>query len=853
MARLLSTAIGNLSAAATWKVVDNGSVNDTEAATTVIGTGNSDSANFAPGAITIDGIALRVAARATSPAGTFTLTLRNSTDGVDVTSVTINVSDLEACGTTNKEGGWNFFKFSSPQTLLAGKNYITRCVCSNSGSQVTLYTSAGTTHARLLRTTTTQAPVASDILYIIGELTGQGTGNSFTVTMDDTASTQFAAVLIGKRGTLSFGVSASTAYTFRLAGTLTIYAGGTFTIGTVASPMPSTSSGDLLFNCASNVQYGMEIRGGTFVAQGASMSAVRALLAADASGGATSLTTNVNTGWKNGNTIGIANTDRPGSNLTESKVLAADASGTTLTISALSNAHSGTAPIQAELINLTRNIKIHGVSTSLQAYIFIIGTATVDVDYVEFYFMGSAIANKRGFDIQSNGDVNIAFSSFHEFLATSALGPFMTGAWKTVTITDCNFYDFNTYCMFINTSTDTTNTVIGTFDNNIMMRGPTACISIRDFRINFRNNVATGTTTFDGVELSGAGTYTIGVWSGNVSHSNGRYGLILTGTYGLNFQLGDWTIWRNGNYGMHTVGAWAFKFSGVTAFGNANGSISITSAADLEISNLASNGDSTYSTPSGVVTWNTVPNSRIRFFNANLSTASGIKTAHTTDVAVGGATHADLYFYNSIMAAITEVSTVGSANGRVSSQKHDQTAGLHKSWLGFGIVSIDTVIFDVLPSTRLTPSNANNKLEIPAQQVYLSNGQSATISAKVRESVAEDGTAYNGNRIRLIAKKNPAIGINADTVVATATAASNGAFESISGTTPTVTDDGVVEISVDCDGTTGWVNIDTITVTGGQSSGGQQYWINGLPGVGGGGGGGGGILVHQGMAGGLVA
>jgi hypothetical protein len=88
----------------------------------------------------------------------------------------------------------------------------------------------------------------------------------------------------------------------------------------------------------------------------------------------------------------------------------------------------------------------------------------------------------------------------------------------------------------------------------------------------------------------------------------------------------------------------------------------------------------------------------------------------------------------------------------------------------------------------------------------------ATAAAKVWLDGQLGDCLDNGNRARLIVKANPAAGIAADTVLATATVSSEGAFELLSGTTAAVTDDAVLEVYVDCDGTTGWVNVDDWSV-----------------------------------------
>lgn len=73
-----------------------------------------------------------------------------------------------------------------------------------------------------------------------------------------------------------------------------------------------------------------------------------------------------------------------------------------------------------------------------------------------------------------------------------------------------------------------------------------------------------------------------------------------------------------------------------------------------------------------------------------------------------------------------------------------------------------------------------------------------------------------------------AAGITADTVLATATVSSVGAFETISGTTATVSDNCILEFAVDCDGTTGWINVDTFVGPTVASTLGLAYSKDGL-------------------------
>src|SRR6185369_7414313 len=129
---------------------------------------------------------------------------------------------------------------------------------------------------------------------------------AITVTMNNTAATAFGLMDVNSGGTVAYGTSASTAYLLTLAGNLNIRSGGEFNIGKRSgTAMPSTSTGELAFSNAVNVDRGVEVIGsGIFRSAGAAITNPWALLAADASASATSLTTNISTGWKNGDTIG---------------------------------------------------------------------------------------------------------------------------------------------------------------------------------------------------------------------------------------------------------------------------------------------------------------------------------------------------------------------------------------------------------------------------------------------------------------------------------------------------------------------------------------------------------------------
>lgn len=179
--------------------------------------------------------------------------------------------------------------------------------------------------------------------------------------------------------------------------------------------------------------------------------------------------------------------------------------------------------------------------------------------------------------------------------------------------------------------------------------------------------------------------------------------------------------------------------------------------------------------------------------------------------------------WNTKLGAATEIATPSnlSSAGFVSSQKHDQTAGLHKTWTRYGGntggLIIDSVIFHTAaPSQRVIPNTSVAKMEsAPMGKGFLvavASGATVTPSVYARKSVVGDagGVAYAGAQPRLILRANPAIGIATDVVIATMTVSNaSGSWEQLTGTTASATDDGVMEFVVDCDGTSGaWVNVD---------------------------------------------
>lgn len=201
----------------------------------------------------------------------------------------------------------------------------------------------------------------------------------------------------------------------------------------------------------------------------------------------------------------------------------------------------------------------------------------------------------------------------------------------------------------------------------------------------------------------------------------------------------------------------------------------------------------------------------------------GATVAHTTaDVSLGAMLTNNRIVLNSCtFNSTTEIDSAIPTSyldprSYVSVLRKDNTDGAHTLYVNQGIVTPDTTIYRTAsPSVRITPKSATIPVNTTlfSFSVPVNNGQTATPSIYVRESVVGDGTDYNGNRIKLYVKKNLNLGITSDTLLDTATGSSEGAWEQLTGTTAAVTDGGVLEFYLTCDGTTGWINYDDITVT----------------------------------------
>jgi hypothetical protein len=839
MARLISKATNSFTTATTWGLVDDTSYLDSENSNTALTSSFAHSSTFTPGAITVDGITVKLALRGGST-GTITVDLTLDAGNVSQKSVTIDIADLASTGGTGAYvHGWYFFKFDSSFLLTAATAYKISAKISGGASAVNLYRDATTSNwSRMLRTTTTQAPAAGDQLHVIGEHTGQGTGNSFTVTMDNTGGASYGptvsggppqGVTIGKRGTLTFDPGTNTVFKWK--GILMVCDGGTLNVGTSGTPIPDTSGAELIMDSVANVDTGLHINeGGTLNVYGYPKftTTFKTLLNTDEAASQTVLGVASTTGWLDGDEICIASTTQTYSQCELRSISTVD-SGTQVTVSAgLTYAHSGTSPTQAEVGNLTRNVKIHGIgtnapstTTTLQGYLFFAATSVTTLRYCRFYYLGSATTGKRGFDVAATtGSFDMQYCSIMNGWITSSRGINVTAVTGTGIIFSNNVV-FNVHDRhFINVATTSG---YATVSGNLFMLNIIASngmVELVSYSVVFTNNTMCGAALICFQAINATGEKLTQDWSGNTFHSSllsANLTWIRGGT------ISNWTWWRCSADGLRLSNVGFLTFVGGVGFGNSTSNMSILGTVfEVVIDALVSNGDSTFTTGKGFATYGTNAGmgGSVLLLNCDFSTVTGIKTAHTNGDIALSASFPDtcrIRAHNCKLGATTEIygQSTMATDSFISSQKHDQTNGSHKCWMRGGTVSIDTTLsHSASPSSRMTPINASDKLLSGPPgygfQKTVNSGQTCAASVWVRKSAVSQGDAatYNGNQPRLIVRKNVAAGISADTVLDTATAASDGAWEQLTGTTAAVTDDCVLQFIVDCDGTEGWINVD---------------------------------------------
>jgi hypothetical protein len=814
MATLISKADGNFTSSSTWYTISAGasSSQTTKSASTATTTSNVYSSTFTlTNGDTVSGFLLYL--NRSSTTGTFTVAVSANSGSTELTSQTVNCSDLPA------NPSWVFFYL--PVNATGASTYCVGVRSSSAGTVTVFRNSTAGNWTRVPRLSTTATPGAADVLYIVGEFDSGNAWNARTVTMDSTATTAYGAMEIGAGGLLSYGTSASTNYYLRVAGDLNIWGNGELRIGNSGTPIPSSSTAVLEFNAGSAAQYGLIVNdGATFTTYGATKT-VGCMLAADRASGGATITTDVSTSWKSGDVIEVASTTRTNTQ-TEQKTLSGDASGTSVTVTSnFSNTHSGTGRTAAEVINLTRNVKVRGISTSSTYYVTTTAASAWSTYYTEFYWCGSTTTAKKGIAVATTtGSFNMRYCSLHTWNSNAGSICIEANAASMANLTlTSNVFDGDSAQPASNllSSTSTNNFQSSSITGNYFVNGgATLCFASGNSAAVDSNRFISGGT----VAIQAASLFS---FSGNVIHSCsagatwnglGNTLLDLSGAWfqGLShwFNGGGFQFTNTTNAGVVMTGT----IYNCTFFGNTSNNFTFKLPAyDLLIDTCTFDSDGSFSTTSGIDTGSGFCGKNITFRNCNFG--NGTSLSYLLNATSN--TCLDMLFDDCVVGVSTGVAQTfaSTADGSVLRfQRYNQSTGDHRAYYPMGNVKTDTVIYNsASPSERATPSSSTKKLKSGSKFVSVNSGSTATISCYVRYSKNTDsgGANYGGNAPRLVLKRNDAAGITSDTVLATHSGSAN--WVQLSGTTASVADDCILEVYVDCDGTAGWVNIDDWSVS----------------------------------------
>lgn len=845
----------NINLLGNWNLIDPVSFVDSESATQNSSTVATDTSTFAPGAITVAGIALKLSTRSTSPTGVMTILLRNTTSNVDVagTTVNVNVADLPL------SGGWVLFLFAAPVTLLAATNYAVRYSTPGGAAQVIFLRVSTNNISRALVTTTTAVPTTDDQLIIAGNYNaGTSSWNNITVTMNQTGSairfgltTQTQAIHLGPRATLESANAPGQSYVMRHRGIFQIR-GGTLRIGTSGSRLDATSSFVWTADCAATADSGWQFTSGPVDIYGAADRAKWTTLEADVTAGASrQLTVASTTGFKVGDTVYLTVTNpttRTQDDITT--VLSID-SPTTMTVASLAFAHTGTNDANGDrrcrVVNCTRNILFTGNSAALGAFIDHNSAAVVNISYMAFWNAGSTTtaAGRRGFDVRHglSGSTNLQYCCFFTGGSVNSILLHLTqsAAAAPTTVQHCTFIRAGNQGIF-----QTTAGITATVIEHCLVAGSVSSlnITVNGANLILRNCESIGAQpggNTSGINIIGDNINPLPI-TGDLSNNYiafCNYGLTYqTGTSSRAFLMDNWTVVEcaSGLYlGVNTYythkerqrfSNWLF-----IGGGQAVAPISLLGAGVWDFI------DCTFTLGAG--SWQRLiqlhssggGNHDTRFLNCTFNNGTMTDFVSPTNLVQNGKIRfINCTGFGTIPLVLSTQTPFLFEDMVVSSQKHNGTNDEHRAVIKQGYVQTDTVIKDTgrTRSCRLTPTSASVKCGAAMiWRVRVTGGTTLTAQVRWRKSVVGDGAAYNGNQPRLIIKRNDAVGVTADTVLATGTNAANGAWENQSGTSVTFTDEGEVILCVDCDGTTGWINIDSVTV--GSESNDMTYWNDGMP------------------------
>lgn len=483
--------------------------------------------------------------------------------------------------------------------------------------------------------------------------------------------------------------------------------------------------------------------------------------------------------------------------------------------------------MQAEVVLLTRNVRVRGTVAANGVCCRADTTAILDIDWVDFRYLASEFG-RAGWSLKTTtgGSVSFEYCVLRDSRQQSVLdvvGPAGTG---TVVIQHCvGWKGSRDFLSLPNASTNSTHLYHDLVAINFVGAGTAAMDVVScdaGAYTNWRVVAGGNTACIRVIPQASGGTGGAGKVLGPfVIHSGGAAGLTLHGASGpfSHLHFADLLVWRNNGVGVSIQGIWhQTHWERLRAWGNnINLEFGTSSAVDcfgMVFDELELAGDSAF-TSSGLVCSGFSVTLELFVRKGDFGTPSGVKVANLTqDILLSSQSNVRAYLNNCLFTAaalFSPTTLYGAFGSRWHFSRFNRTSGDFRTYTPPGLVRRETTTTDTGAGLKLTPLSATVKLTSSAQTpgrgflVPISNGQAATVTVKVRK----DAT-YNGNAPRLLCLASSGVGLGVDTVGDTMTVGAD-TWETLTYTTPAVTDDGVLEFVVDCDGTAGNVFVDTWT------------------------------------------
>jgi hypothetical protein len=314
-----------------------------------------------------------------------------------------------------------------------------------------------------------------------------------------------------------------------------------------------------------------------------------------------------------------------------------------------------------------------------------------------------------------------------------------------------------------------------------------------------------------------------GIVSANTIHSSSAG---MAASFLTSLSVYDCNMWRISASapGIYLGTTENIKFYNCNLYGNGSatlGSVYLTNTTGIEFNNCNFRAGTTITSSRGVVLNNLCEST---FRNCTFGTG---QTHSVADVQIGAPAantfrgYIRALFENCILNSTTKFSSLTNLTDSsfIKLQRYQQTNNNHYIYTTIGnAAQYDGVIYNSgTASTRLIPLTTTFKHKSPIKVVPVASGQTPTVSVWVRKSSVSDpsGANYNGAQPRLILGYSPSVfNYTGQTEEVLATMSVGlGTWQQLTATIPyTAYSTGGFDIYVDCDGTTGWINVDDWSV-----------------------------------------